>query len=62
MEGGCGGSNGSCAWESVGGSEEGNLVASLAAAIRRYHPCEQRALARGPVLRQSGRVFDLAVL
>jgi len=45
----------------MGGVEEGRLVAPPAAALRRYHPCEPRTLARGPVLRQSGRVFDPAV-
>ena len=38
-----------------GGVEEGRLVVAPAASLRRYHPCEQRTLARGPVLRQSGR-------
>jgi hypothetical protein len=36
------------------GVEEGRLVAAPAASLRRYHPCEQRTLARGPVLRQNG--------
>jgi hypothetical protein len=38
-----------------GGVEEGRLVVAPAAALWRYHPCEQKTLARGPVLRQSGR-------
>ena len=40
-----------------GGVEEGRLVVAPAASLRRYHPFEQRTLARGPLLRQSGRVF-----
>jgi len=38
----------------VGDWEECKLVVAPAASLRRYHPCEQEALARGPVLRQSG--------
>ena len=41
-----------------GGVEEGRLVVAPAASLRRYHPFERRTLARDPVLRQSGRVFD----
>ena len=38
----------------MGGAEEDRFVAAPGASLRRYHPCEQRTLARGPVLRQSG--------
>jgi len=44
--------------ELSGGVEEGNLVVPPAAALQRYHPCEQRTLTRDPVLRQSGSVCD----
>ena len=38
----------------MGGAEEGNSVVAAAPSLRRYQPCEQRTLAWGPVLRQSG--------
>jgi len=37
-----------------GGMGESDSVVMPAASLRRYHPCEQRTLARDPVLRQSG--------
>ena len=37
--------------------KEDNSVVTHAASLRLDHPCEQRALAGGPVLRQQGRTF-----
>ena len=41
----------------MGGAEEGNMVVAPTAPLRRDPPSEQRTLARGPVLRQRGRVL-----
>jgi len=44
------------------GASESNSVVAPAASLRRYHPSEQRTLAGGPVLRQSGGVCDAVIV